>query len=74
MSNRSPFENCNCRNPACEIRRWMVLHKEEFRDNRTGEINLTELVEDWDRTCADGEATLDPDHIAWDVAATLESK
>ena len=54
------------------IRRWMLAHKEEHRDRLTGELNLTEMVEAWDRACADGGATLDPDHIAWDVAASLE--
>ena len=54
------------------IRRWMLAHKEVYRDRRTGELNLTEMVEAWDRVCADGGATLDPDHLAWDVAASLE--
>lgn len=55
-----------------QIRRWMLSHIEEHRDPKTGEVNSTELVEAWDRTCSDGGATLDPDHIAWDVAAALE--
>lgn len=54
------------------IRRWMLANMEDYRDRRTGEINLTDLVEAWDRACADGGVTLDPDHIAWDVAASLE--
>jgi len=54
------------------IRYWMLANMEDYRDRRTGEINLTDLVEAWDRACADGGVTLDPDHIAWDVAASLE--
>jgi len=54
------------------IRRWMLTNMEDYRDRRTGELNLTDMVEAWDRACADGGATLDPDHIAWDVAASLE--
>ena len=54
-----------------QIRRWMLSHIEEHRDPKTGEVNSTELVEAWDRTCSDGGATLDPDHIAWEVAALL---
>ena len=54
------------------IRRWMLANMEDYRDRRPGELNLTEMVEAWDRVCADGGSTLDPDHIAWDVAAALE--
>ena len=54
-----------------EIRRWMLANKEDHRDIRTGELNWTGLVEAWDRACADGGATVDPDHIAWDIAASL---
>ena len=50
----------------------MLTNMKDYRDRRTGELNLTDMVEAWDRACADGEATLDPDHIAWDVAASLE--
>lgn len=54
------------------IRAWMTRNKEDYRDGRTGEINLTALVEGWDCACADGGATLDSDHIAWDVATTIK--
>ena len=54
------------------IRRWMLANRNDYRDRRTGELNLTDLVEAWDRACADGGSTLDPDHLAWDVAADLE--
>lgn len=50
------------------IVRWMAIHADEYRDGRTGEVNTTALVEAWDSACADGGATLDSDHIAWDVA------
>lgn len=56
-----------------KIRRWMRRHVDEYRDQRTGEVNLTALVEAWDRTCADGDATLDDDHPAWVVAAEFVS-
>lgn len=61
------------RHSRASIRRWMMANKEDYRDRRTGELNWTELVEAWDRACADGGATLDPDHIAWDIAVSLES-
>lgn len=54
------------------IRAWMVRNKEDYRDSSTGEINMTALVEGWDCACADGGATLNSDHIAWDVATTIE--
>lgn len=54
------------------IAAWMRAHAEEYRDRRTGEINTTALVEGWDRACADGGATLDSDHIAWDLACAFE--
>lgn len=54
------------------IRAWMTRNKEDYRDGRTGEINTTAMVEGWDRACADGGATLDSDHIAWDVATTIK--
>lgn len=53
------------------IKRWMRANLDEHRDPKTGEVNLTELVEAWDRECADGGATLDPDHIAWEIAAEV---
>lgn len=61
------------RHSRASIQRWMLANKEDYRDRRTGELNCTELVEAWDRACADGGSTLDSDHIAWDVAASLES-
>lgn len=53
------------------IRSWMRAHAREFADPRTGEINCTALVEEWDRSCADGGATLDPDHPAWEIAVEV---
>jgi len=55
-----------------EIRRWMLDNRDDYIDPKTGELNATELVEAWDRACANGGATLDPDHIAWDIAVSLE--
>lgn len=57
-----------------QIKVWMNNRKEEFRDPKTGEINLTELVESWDAECSTGDATLDPDHIAWEIALEVACK
>jgi hypothetical protein len=56
------------------IRAWMQAHVGEHRDVRTGEINLTALVENWDHCCADGGVTLDPDHPAWEIAAQVAER
>lgn len=53
------------------IRAWMLRHVEEYRDQRTSEVNMTDLVQGWDIACADGGATLDSDHIAWEIAADV---
>ena len=54
------------------IRNWMLEHIEEFIDENTGEVNCTDMVEGWDREISDGEQTLNPDHIAWDIAVEVE--
>lgn len=51
-----------------EIRRWMRDNRSRFADYGTEEVNLTEMVETWDREQATGSDTLDPDHIAWEIA------
>ena len=48
------------------IRAWMKRHADEHREG--GEVNLTNLVEAWDRACSTGAATMDPGHVAWEVA------
>lgn len=53
------------------ISRWMRGNLDDYRDPRTGEVNLTALVEGWDSTCADGGATLDQDHPAWEIAVEV---
>ena len=53
------------------LRRWFLANKARHTDSATGDVNLTSLVEDWDRTCAGGRATLDPDHLAWEIAAEV---
>lgn len=58
---------------ADAIRAWMVCHADGHRDPRTGEVNMTSIVEAWDAACADGGATLDPDHPAWEVATEFVS-
>lgn len=54
-----------------QIARWMRDHKAEHADRLTGEVNLTALVEAWDRACADGGATRDPEHVAWEIAVDV---
>lgn len=56
-----------------EIRRWMRENRSRFVDYMTEEVNLTEMVETWDREQASGDATLDPDHIAWEIATEFQT-
>lgn len=53
-----------------EIAGWMRLHMDEHRDG-CGHVNLTALVEDWDRECSTGGATLDSNHPAWEIAVEV---
>lgn len=53
------------------IRKWMTQHVGEFVDPRTGEVNCTALTEAWDSAESTGEATLDSDHIAWEIAVDV---
>jgi hypothetical protein len=47
----------------------MFKNAYRFRDNITHEVNMTEMVEDWDRECSTGDETLNnPEHIAWEIA------
>lgn len=57
-----------------EIARWMREHLDDHRDRTTGEVNCTSLVEEWDVACADGGATLDSNHVAWDVAVEVAAR
>ena len=41
-------------------------------DRKTGELDMTALVEDWDQTWGDGSTT-DPDHPAWTFALELKA-
>lgn len=52
------------------IRAWMRAHRSEHIDE-CGELNCTSLVEAWDRDNDAGDATVDPDHIAWEIAVEL---
>lgn len=54
-----------------QIARWMRNNVVNHVDGVTGEVNCTALVEEWDRECAGGGATLDPDHVAWEVAVEV---
>jgi len=55
------------------IRRWMVANVEKFIDE-CGEVNATAMVEAWDLACGQGGDTLDPDHVAWEVAAQVSEQ
>lgn len=55
---------------ARNIRSWMVNNVGRFVDE-CDEVNATEMVETWDRECAQGGDTLDPDHVAWEVAVRV---
>ncbi len=52
-----------------QIRKWMRTNAKRFVES--GEVNCTQLIEAWDDECADGETTLDLDHIAWDIAVDV---
>jgi hypothetical protein len=43
-------------------------------DQETGEVNTTLLVEQWDNECASGSDTLDPLHVAWDIAIEVANE
>lgn len=53
-----------------EIRNWMKSNLADYIDE-CDEVNCTAMVEAWDRECADGGATLDPNHIAWEIAVEV---
>lgn len=53
------------------IKRWMVRHVLDHINPLTNEVNLTTLVEDWDRSESTAQATLGPNHIAWDIAVEV---
>lgn len=69
MADRDHTEGGVFMNPD-QIRKWMKAHVGNYVDE-CNEVNATKLVEAWDAECGDGEETLDPDHIAWDIAAEL---
>ena len=54
----------------CAIRSWMRANLKRFRDE-CGNVNTTALVEAWDVECSSGEATLDTEHPAWDIAVIV---
>lgn len=53
-----------------QIHTWMTLNVAYFVDE-CGEVNCTQMVEEWDSRFAGGEATLDSDHPAWDIAVKV---
>lgn len=42
-----------------------VIH---FVDPKTGEVDCSSMVEEWDCENSTGDSTLDPDHSSWDIA------
>jgi hypothetical protein len=55
------------------VRRWMRANRARFEDRRTGEVDMTRMVETWDIETQDGGVTTDPDHVAWEVAVEVAS-
>jgi hypothetical protein len=35
------------------------------------EVNATLMVETWDIECSSGSGTINPQHIAWDIASEI---
>ena len=54
-----------------EIKKWMLFNADRFMES--GELNLTKIVEAWDIECDSGEATVDSDHPAWEVALEVSN-
>ena len=61
------------RNDEAQIRIWMRRHVRDHIDE-CNEANATKLVEAWDFEVAGGGATLDPDHIAWEIGAEVAAE
>lgn len=55
------------------IRSWMSANSKRFID-ACGEFDFTACVETWDVETQDGLQTLDPDHVAWDIAIGVGEK
>ena len=55
------------------IRKWMLAHKNEYRDPRTNEINCTTLAEECALELYPGE-WLPETHEVWDVAVDIENE
>ena len=56
-----------------QIKKWMLLNIERFIDI-CGEVDCTGMVEAWDIECDNGKATLDENHIAWEVAIVVKEQ
>jgi hypothetical protein len=57
---------------GAHIAMWMLKNKQNHIDPQTGELNCTSLVEDWDNSESTGDATLDTNHMAWDIAVLID--
>lgn len=53
------------------IKRWMQANVGDHIDE-CGEVDYTGLVEAWDNECGGGDATLDADHPAWEIATQVQ--
>lgn len=56
-----------------QIKNWMKIYVENYVDE-CDEVNCTRMVEDWDISCGTGSETLDPNHIAWDIAVEIANQ
>ena len=54
-----------------DIRSWMLANAHKHIDPKTREVDMTALVEDWDRSCASGKDTMNTEHEAWYVAVDV---
>jgi hypothetical protein len=54
-----------------EIIAWMISSYRRFIDDCL-EIDMTSMVEAWDRECSNGSETLDENHPAWNCAVHVK--
>lgn len=62
-------------NDKARIKAWMFAHAKNHIDQKTNELNLTSIVEEWDHEVGDGHETMtDADHPAWDIAIEVKEE
>ena len=54
-----------------EITSWMMSSYRRFIDD-CRELDMTSMVEAFDREVLNGSETLDPDHPAWNIASHIK--